>query len=285
MAGWISVIKTTIRRITISAELYLVAYIIACSVISDKRIPLFNAWFPCDMALSPAYELINIQQSIAATAYVFTVYPFPCFFATLVCITGSQLEKLRARLLNIKLKRDTAMQQESGAETDLEEVFRHMQKELNECVRQHQEILRYIRELEDSLNVFMTGVFLLSLISMCLCAFSIVTSWGDHFMMLQGVIAYSMALVPLVFYCWFGYELTAQTQRIKDAAWGCDWVGTPVSFQKSIRLIISSANKEFTLTAGKIVPVTISTMVNMVNQSVSYFMFLLEVKDSIETDE
>ncbi|XP_021941931.1 uncharacterized protein LOC110840920 isoform X2 [Zootermopsis nevadensis] len=250
MAGWISVIKTTIRRITISAELYLVAYIIACSVISDKRIPLFNAWFPCDMALSPAYELINIQQSIAATAYVFTVYPFPCFFATLVCITGSQLEKLRARLLNIKLKRDTAMQQESGAETDLEEVFRHMQKELNECVRQHQEILRYIRELEDSLNVFMTGVFLLSLISMCLCAFSIVT-----------------------------------TQRIKDAAWGCDWVGTPVSFQKSIRLIISSANKEFTLTAGKIVPVTISTMVNMVNQSVSYFMFLLEVKDSIETDE
>lgn len=38
------------------------------------------------------------------------------------------------------------MQQESGAETDLEEVFRHMQKELNECVRQHQEILRCVEQ-------------------------------------------------------------------------------------------------------------------------------------------
>jgi hypothetical protein len=54
-----------------------------------------------------------------------------------------------------------------------------------------------------------------------------------------------------------------QAERVRDAAWGCDWVGTPIHFQKCIRLIISSANKEFTLTAGKIVPVTISTLVNV----------------------
>jgi hypothetical protein len=54
-----------------------------------------------------------------------------------------------------------------------------------------------------------------------------------------------------------------QAERVRDAAWGCDWVGAPIPFQKCIRLIISSANKEFTLTAGKFVPVTIRTLVNV----------------------
>jgi hypothetical protein len=54
-----------------------------------------------------------------------------------------------------------------------------------------------------------------------------------------------------------------QAERVRDAAWGCDWVGTPIPLQKCIRLIIAEANKEFTLTAGKFVPVTVSTMVNV----------------------
>jgi hypothetical protein len=54
-----------------------------------------------------------------------------------------------------------------------------------------------------------------------------------------------------------------QAERVRDAAWGCDWVGTPVHFQKSIKLIITAANKEVTLTAGKFVPVRVRTMVNV----------------------
>jgi hypothetical protein len=53
-----------------------------------------------------------------------------------------------------------------------------------------------------------------------------------------------------------------QAERLRDAAWGCDWVGSPIPFQKCIVTIMSAANK-FTLTAGKYVPVTVSTMVNV----------------------
>jgi hypothetical protein len=54
-----------------------------------------------------------------------------------------------------------------------------------------------------------------------------------------------------------------QAERVRDAAWGCDWVGTPIPFQKCIRTIIAAANNEVTLTAGKFVPVTIRTLVNV----------------------
>jgi len=56
---------------------------------------------------------------------------------------------------------------------------------------------------------------------------------------------------------------TFQAEIVRDAAWGCDWVGTPVSFQRCLVFIIATANKGFTLTAGKFVPVSNSTMMNV----------------------
>jgi hypothetical protein len=50
---------------------------------------------------------------------------------------------------------------------------------------------------------------------------------------------------------------------VSDAAWGCDWVGTPVSFQRCLVFIIAAAKKDFTLTAGKFVPVCNKTMMNV----------------------
>jgi hypothetical protein len=58
------------------------------------------------------------------------------------------------------------------------------------------------------------------------------------------------------------YELF-QAENVRDAAWGCDWVGTPVTFQRFVIFIIATANKGFTLTAGKFVPVSNSTMMNV----------------------
>jgi hypothetical protein len=54
-----------------------------------------------------------------------------------------------------------------------------------------------------------------------------------------------------------------QAESVREAAWGCDWVGTPVPFQRRLVFIIATANKGFTLTAGKFVPVSNSTMMNV----------------------
>jgi hypothetical protein len=54
-----------------------------------------------------------------------------------------------------------------------------------------------------------------------------------------------------------------QAERVRDAAWGCEWVGTPVPFVRSLSIIINMANKEVGLTAGKFVPVSKATMMNV----------------------
>jgi len=54
-----------------------------------------------------------------------------------------------------------------------------------------------------------------------------------------------------------------QAESVREAAWGCEWVGTPVPFVRSLSFIINMANKEIVLTAGKFVPVSKATMMNV----------------------
>ena len=54
-----------------------------------------------------------------------------------------------------------------------------------------------------------------------------------------------------------------QAESVRNAAFGCDWVGTAIPFQRCLMFIIATANKEFRLTAGKFVPVSNLTMMNV----------------------
>jgi hypothetical protein len=83
-----------------------------------------------------------------ATIFVVSVY-FGCqsLYATLVCVAGSQMEKIRATLVDIRQTYCTSLQ-DCGGETDGREAagqknthteqFRHMQEQLNNCIRHHQ---------------------------------------------------------------------------------------------------------------------------------------------------
>jgi hypothetical protein len=68
-----------------------------------------------------------------------------------VCVAGSQLEKIRAALLNIRQTHGTSLQdgggeidegEAAGQKNTQSEQFRHMQEQLNNCIRHHQKIKR-----------------------------------------------------------------------------------------------------------------------------------------------
>jgi hypothetical protein len=78
-------------------------------------------------------------------------FGFLSLYATLVCVAGSQLEKLRAALLDIRQTYGTLLQdcgggiderEEAGQMNTPTEQFRNMQEQLNNCIRHHQEIVR-----------------------------------------------------------------------------------------------------------------------------------------------
>jgi hypothetical protein len=79
-------------------------------------------------------------------------FGFINLYTTLVCVACSQLEKLRLTLLDIRQThvisqhhyRDEIQSSDAHEQPKLsEESFRHMQEQLNDCIRHHQQIQRY----------------------------------------------------------------------------------------------------------------------------------------------
>jgi len=95
---------------------------------------------------------VYIAQVLASIVIISLCAGFPGLYATLVYVACSQLEKLKAALLDIRQSQVTS-EQDCGAENgqqegqgqghNSEDMFRHMQKELNNCVSLHQDIQRY----------------------------------------------------------------------------------------------------------------------------------------------
>jgi hypothetical protein len=69
-------------------------------------------------------------------------FGFTSLYVFLVTIACCQLEELKADILGIRQKHDTS-EKDSSAETDTsQDLFRRMQKQLNNSIRHHQDILR-----------------------------------------------------------------------------------------------------------------------------------------------
>jgi hypothetical protein len=95
-----------------------------------------------------------LKQGIASIFHISILVGFPSLYATLVCVACSQLEKLRASLLEIRQTHvtaerdrgtDTELQEAQGQDRASQELFRNMQQQLNDCIRHHQEIKLYVQ--------------------------------------------------------------------------------------------------------------------------------------------
>ena len=91
--------------------------------------------------------MFYLLQGIALPVIVGIYVAFPSLYATLVCVACSQMEKCTLALLDIR-QTHVVTEQQSGDEIQHSDVheqhnlsdesFRHMQEQLNNCIRHHQ---------------------------------------------------------------------------------------------------------------------------------------------------
>ncbi|KAJ4437163.1 hypothetical protein ANN_17298, partial [Periplaneta americana] len=158
------------------------------------------------------------------------------------------------------------------------ETYCDIQKNINGCIRLHQAVIRFLNELENAVSLPLCGIFLLLQVTLCISAFAFIVNWEDPVDLIQAMQGYIMSLFVLAIYCFVGTILTDKFESVRDAAWASDWVGSPIPHQRCLFLIIAQANHKFTLTSGKILPVSNTTMSNVcILQTSSFLAFMLHV--------
>jgi len=108
---------------------------------------------------------LSLHQFLMAANCFPIFFVYTSLYVFLVTIACSQLEKLTASLLDIRQKTNVS-EQDSRADTDHNEekgqvytpqhMFCRIQKQLNDCIRHHQEILRCVTKKPDLKYKFLT---------------------------------------------------------------------------------------------------------------------------------
>ncbi|PSN49704.1 hypothetical protein C0J52_05332, partial [Blattella germanica] len=236
MAGWIPKIQNLLWKFNFCDWGFHCLYLVLRGVSSGSYHPLFfDAWSPFNTENIMGYAVVLLIQGFGSVMIGTSLFAVMGLYISSVAVACTQLQKIQAALVNIKQKDETLLNDE-----------------LILCIRHHQQVLRYIKLLEETFNPVLLGPFMSVVAALCFTAYAAITVSILFMKLLLNI--FCMKLLLNIF-CMKYSEITIRSLKIRDAAWHTDWVGAPSSFQRSVLFMIA-VSKEFTLTAGKILPVS-----------------------------
>ncbi|KAJ4437185.1 hypothetical protein ANN_17320 [Periplaneta americana] len=147
----------------------------ACATVTPEM--LRNTWqeleYLLDICRATRGEIVSIPKVIALFRFSALSFALPHLYANLVCIACTQLHKIKDALSHFKQK-DMKPQYTKGDDIATEEDEHRMQNEVKNIVRHHQQVLSYMRMMQDYMSAILGGILLFLMLLLCTAAFTAV---------------------------------------------------------------------------------------------------------------
>ncbi|PSN46067.1 Odorant receptor 62 [Blattella germanica] len=233
-----------------------------------------NGTINCDMFVSLIIKttcqfsflkhmLLNIRESVRRQKNTFNIR---------LESADSKVEEKSLKVSTHKEEEDKTSKNEIEFLDDQENEL--IVKRLNECLKFHQDMLLFVKEMDEHVSLFMLaqiGVYV-GFLCMNIFALSIVPMLSPLFLQVAMFIT-SISCLLLVF-SWYGNELQLKSLEVADAAYNCDWVNGPEPFKKSLIMLIWRAQKPVKLTAWKFFTVDLNLFITVMKTSYSYYQVM-----------
>ncbi|XP_049794000.1 odorant receptor 43a-like [Schistocerca nitens] len=224
------------------------------------------------------YEFSYTVQGLSAIWVSQISFGVDCLFASVMILVAAQLEILGQRL--VKLRNDVDIVGEEKAVSQKKELDSEtgetMYDDLCLCIETHQEILRFVAYLQDTMSPIAMTQFTLSVVIACMALFQ--ATFSEEF---SSVLKCASFLpIPggqVYLYCWAANNVTAQAEAVSVAAYNSSWVDASERFKRALRIIVSRSQKPLVLTAGHLYPINREAFLTLVNASYSYYALLSQM--------
>ncbi|XP_044766639.1 odorant receptor 4-like [Coccinella septempunctata] len=223
-----------------------------------KKLP-FDVWYPYDYKIAPLYIVTYAHQTLTASYVTLSQLGIDTFSAGLMAVVGCQCALLEDRMMNF----DENI-------VDFDQLFR-------EIADHHAQILKLAKKLNKLVSFYAFAQMGLCVLLFCTALFrlSVIETTSPEFL---AVIVYIVAVkIQLFLYCWFGNEVTVYSSRLHLAAFHCNWIGSPISFQKKLILFLGKTANPIKIRAINFIPMSILTFSTIMKNSWSYFAVLQQV--------
>ncbi|KAF3054352.1 Odorant receptor 130 [Nylanderia fulva] len=225
---------------------------------------LMPTYYIYDTNRSPSYEITLILQSIGVISAGAIFTSTDNLLGLLIFHVCGQLENLKTRILHL----------------DQNDFY----NTLSYNVQDHRRLIRSIKIIEDTFTLMLLGILFCFALLFTVHGFLIVTvitqgydlSFSRFLFIASASVA---AFAHMCLYCIVGEILVTQCNEIFEAACEYKWYKLEPRKAKTLLILMIRANKPLYITAGKLFPMTMSTLCNLIKTSGGYISFLLAYRE------
>ncbi|KAJ9578507.1 hypothetical protein L9F63_005236 [Diploptera punctata] len=149
---------------------------------------------------------------------------------------------------------------------------------LRNCIKYHQAILEFSKEMNEFLSPLFLVYFLTSEFMMCLSVFQMNVNEGN------GLVKFVMGVINVcswpLFISWCGDYLIAKSNAIEKAVYGCRWYNRSERFKKLLLIKLMRAQHPVQCSAGKFFPVSLESFSEILNKVYAYFTIVKRMYES-----
>ncbi|XP_011862388.1 PREDICTED: odorant receptor 67c-like [Vollenhovia emeryi] len=216
--------------------------------------------FPFDVYKRPVYELVNVGL----------------FFH--VFVTGVVMAMLNALILTLVLHVSGQIDIMCQELREIPSTLKSSSVSTKTLVGRHQKIISVSKYIEDLFTYVSLLQFVWNTLVICALGFMVVISLGNMTsnsgVLTQCIIPYLAVTMEAFVLCFAGDYLSTKSKAIGDAAYEVVWYDLSTSECRSLLFVILRSQKQLTITAGKVVDLTLESFITVMKASASYVSVL-----------
>ncbi|XP_025264807.1 odorant receptor 43a [Camponotus floridanus] len=236
--------------------------------LTDRNKPLILQTYYCyDTDKSPQFELTYLTQVIGMFLAIIIYISIDSFLGLVIFHICGQLENFRRRLVNL----------------DANHEFKEA---LSYNIETHVRLIRYIDIVEDIFNLMMLASMTYFSFLFCISGFVLIVMINNEkinaasFSRIYYVIVIIIILFAQMFlYCYGAELITEQSEAVYRTVYDLQWYNWESKQARNLILLMIQIQEPFRITAGKIVPLTMTTFCNLLKTSASYMSVLLAIQN------
>nr|WBF91111.1 odorant receptor SameORX [Schistocerca americana] len=197
-------------------------------------------------------------------------------FVTVMILTAAEMRILTLRIVNLKTE-NSEVRIVKRANVVIGQTENtcgdEMYEKLCQCIESHQKVIRFVKQLENSMSSIVMLQFYFSVLIICVTLFQATYS-TDYSSVLKSVSYLPVPAGQIYLYCWAAHNVTEQAEAVTLAAYGCSWLEASPRFKRALRILMCRAQKPLVITAAHLYPMSRDTFVSLVNASYSFYALL-----------
>ncbi|KAJ3666963.1 hypothetical protein Zmor_002379 [Zophobas morio] len=230
--------------------------------LGEGRILPVDVWFPCSPTENTKiYCIIFLMLSLGIGYMSLSNAAIDPLIGGLCCLASGHLQVLKNNLQNLHTK-----SAESSSDT--------MKRNIKKCVKYHSAILSFIKEYERCFSSIVFSQFLASVVVVCFCCLQL-NKLPPMTITFFNTVGYLIVfLAEIYFYCYYGTILYEESNSLSNAIYMGNWYDYDINSKKDLIFLMERSKRPISVTAGKILDLSVDTFVMILQRSYSLLAVL-----------